>query len=467
MRGTIKYHKELQKTYMIAEECKPEIVESYCGQMALRGKIKGLAACEVRLTDGEQTVWYNISFLQPLEQIYAVKEIGCREVKELLLQVMQVLRETEKYLLDARQLCFEPAFLYWNMEIQSVVFLFDFTELCEEKNPADTIGKLAAFLLERTSHAEEAAVDLVYHFYECTQRESFSLTEMEQYLVAEVPVAEAERQNSPEDIYGEDVGEESVLAAEDRTAAEKTAADQQDVPPIQTGTEGNAFSWSSKAGRWVEAGFVCMIMGILTGIALFMVQKGYVLGDGERFLAVGSAVGLFFAGIGAALYGWGVEKNEKSKTDTEKAKGNCAPVLFADVETEAMLWEGEREAGENQPTQEYEGEADGKTIYIGTHTRFRNYILKEIKKGAQREYPVTSYPFVIGKDKERVNLEVKEHSVSRIHARLLEEDGDIYLEDLHSTNGTCLNDIPLEPHVKMKLKRGDNILFGRAEFSFY
>lgn len=467
MRGTIKYHKELQKTYMIAEECKREIVESHCGQMALRGKIRGLAACEVRLTDGEQAVWYDISFLQPLEQIYAVKEIGCREAKELLLQVMQVLRETEKYLLDARQLCFEPAFLYWNMEMRSVVFLFDFTELCEEKNPADTIGKLAAFLLERTCHAEEAAVDLVYHFYECTQRESFSLTEMEQYLAAEVPVAEAGKQDSPEDIYGENSGKEPVLAAEDRTATEKAAADQQDVPPVQTGKKRSAFSWSSKAGRWVETGLVCMVMGILSGIALFVVQKRYILGEGERFLAVGAAVGLLFAGIGAALYGWGVKKSEESKTDTEKARGSCVPVLFSDMETEAMLWEGEREARENQLAQEYEGEADGKTIYIGMHTRFRSYILTEIKKGAQREYPVTSYPFVIGKDRERVNLEVKEHSVSRIHARLLEEDGDIYLEDLHSTNGTCLNDIPLEPHVKMKLKRGDSILFGRAEFSFH
>ena len=139
MRGTIKYHKELQRTYVIAKECIPEIVESYCGQMVLRGNIQGLAVCETRLTDGEQEIWYDISFLQPLEQVYAVKEIGRRELKELLLQVIQVLREAENYLLDARQLCFDPGFLYWDMETASVVFLFDFTELCDEKGPAERL----------------------------------------------------------------------------------------------------------------------------------------------------------------------------------------------------------------------------------------------------------------------------------------------------------------------------------------
>ena len=137
------------------------------------------------------------------------------------------------------------------------------------------------------------------------------------------------------------------------------------------------------------------------------------------------------------------------------------------METEAVMWQKEIEAEKNLQAAGHDAETDGKTVYVGMTARVREYMLTEIKKGAQREYPVTSYPFVIGKDKERVNLQVKEHSVSRIHARLLEEDGDIYLEDLHSTNGTCLNDIPLEPHVKMKLKRGDSILFGQAEFSFH
>ena len=60
---------------------------------------------------------------------------------------------------------------------------------------------------------------------------------------------------------------------------------------------------------------------------------------------------------------------------------------------------------------------------------------------------------MIGKDRERVNLYIKEHSVSRIHARLLEENGSIYIEDLHSTNGTYLNDLPLTTSRQGKDKK--------------
>ena len=462
MRGTIKYHKELQRTYVIAKECIPEIVESYCGQMVLRGNIQGLAVCETRLTDGEQEIWYDISFLQPLEQVYAVKEIGRRELKELLLQVIQVLREAENYLLDARQLCFDPGFLYWDMETASVVFLFDFTELCDEKGPADTIGGLASFLLERTCHEEEAAVDLVYHFYECTQKGSFSLAETEQYLTTETgeKAASGDFREQKEDIKPD------ITESAGENAANDIVTERWDIP-AQAGENADPFSWNSKAGRWVEGGLVCTVMGILAGTAFFAVQKGYILEEGERLLAMGAAAVLFLAGMAAALHGWSMEKRKEVKTDREIQKENGVPFLPAEMETETVMWQKEIEAEKNLQAAGYDAETDGKTVYVGMTARVRKYMLTEIKKGAQREYPVTSYPFVIGKDKERVNLQVKEHSVSRIHARLLEEDGDIYLEDLHSTNGTCLNDIPLEPHVKMKLKRGDSILFGQAEFSFH
>lgn len=113
-----------------------------------------------------------------------------------------------------------------------------------------------------------------------------------------------------------------------------------------------------------------------------------------------------------------------------------------------------------------ENRADQKTVYIGKALLNRGYSLVSLGKGEEKEYSVEFYPYVIGKDKERVNLYLKEHSVSRIHARLLEENGDIYIEDLHSTNGTYLNDLILTPHEKIKIRRGDIILFGKAEFAF-
>jgi hypothetical protein len=51
--------------------------------------------------------------------------------------------------------------------------------------------------------------------------------------------------------------------------------------------------------------------------------------------------------------------------------------------------------------------------------------------------------------------------VSQVHARVFDRDGDLYIEDLGSTNGTFVNGMQvLEP---AQLKRGDRLNIGHTE----
>ena len=72
----------------------------------------------------------------------------------------------------------------------------------------------------------------------------------------------------------------------------------------------------------------------------------------------------------------------------------------------------------------------------------------------------------IGKKKEEVDLVLKDASVSRIHARIITEEGNAYLEDLNSTNGTFQNGLRMQPYEKRKLEEGDEIKFGKVVFIF-
>ena len=53
------------------------------------------------------------------------------------------------------------------------------------------------------------------------------------------------------------------------------------------------------------------------------------------------------------------------------------------------------------------------------------------------------------------------HGVSRKHARILYQDGALYIEDLDSTNGTRINGYQLEPGSTYRLRDGDELEFGR------
>jgi len=55
----------------------------------------------------------------------------------------------------------------------------------------------------------------------------------------------------------------------------------------------------------------------------------------------------------------------------------------------------------------------------------------------------------------------REDGVSRIHAQLHVDDGQVYLTDLDSTNGTFLNEEQLKSHTITLLKHGDYVTFGR------
>lgn len=115
----------------------------------------------------------------------------------------------------------------------------------------------------------------------------------------------------------------------------------------------------------------------------------------------------------------------------------------------------------------YEEEEWGKTIYIeedsGQKERTHRLCTSDGKTTMQLDRP----SITIGKKKEEADLVLEEVSVSRIHARIIKEQNDFYLEDLNSTNGTYKNGLRMQPYEKRKLEEGDEIRFGKKEFVFY
>ena len=115
----------------------------------------------------------------------------------------------------------------------------------------------------------------------------------------------------------------------------------------------------------------------------------------------------------------------------------------------------------------YEEEEWGKTIYIeedsGQKERTHRLCTSDGKMIMQLDRP----SITIGKKKEEADLVLEEVSVSRIHARIIKEQNDFYLEDLNSTNGTYKNGLRMQPYEKRKLEEGDEIRFGKKEFVFY
>ncbi len=108
----------------------------------------------------------------------------------------------------------------------------------------------------------------------------------------------------------------------------------------------------------------------------------------------------------------------------------------------------------------------GRTIYIEEKSeeteRVRRLYTSDDRLAATVEKPVVT----IGKKKEEADVVLGDASVSRLHARIIREGKEYYLEDLNSTNGTFKNGLRLQPYEKRKLEAGDEIKCGRVVLFF-
>ncbi len=112
----------------------------------------------------------------------------------------------------------------------------------------------------------------------------------------------------------------------------------------------------------------------------------------------------------------------------------------------------------------YAAESYGQTIFIEEkqEEQIHRLYTPDGRLLASLEQQVMS----IGKKKEEVDLVLEDASVSRIHARITEEKGKVYLEDLNSTNGTFKNGLRMQPYEKRKLEKGDEIKCGKVIIVF-
>ena len=111
-------------------------------------------------------------------------------------------------------------------------------------------------------------------------------------------------------------------------------------------------------------------------------------------------------------------------------------------------------------------EEDCATVLLQENCYTEQRILVGRIRGRQRQIDLSSFPFVIGKNKEQADYVIEDSSISRLHARFTLRDDIVYLTDLNSTNGSMKNGIRIQPNELVELQAGDEIKFGRVTFTY-
>ena len=72
--------------------------------------------------------------------------------------------------------------------------------------------------------------------------------------------------------------------------------------------------------------------------------------------------------------------------------------------------------------------------------------------------------FVLGKSDACDGVLSFSDEISREHCKIIWREGQYYIMDLNSTNGTCLNDMLLSPNQEYPLNTGDRLRLSASTF---
>lgn len=376
--------------------------EDYRLEMISRNNIPGLLKAVRRMNEGKEQIYYEISSLQPLSRIYDHKEIKKSEAAVLLRGIVDVFRSIQEYMLTEGGLILDPGNLYLDPENLKPGLLYI---PWSGKVMQESLLQLTEYMMEHIDQSDPTAAMWTYRLYKTSKNENCVLGDIER-LIADKAEQEMDRAMPVNE-----------TAYHRETDVLPQIEDIKDIDEEEDKEDER------------KQGFFSRIFGSGTKDKEKKTENKTSKKDGKKKQGI---------------------LNQKKK-DNENEEDMFEMPDFSDAFSDMDII--------NPEDEDY-----GKTVFIGQTDVKPENILVEKNKGKQ--YRINSFPFTIGKVKNCVDLPLTDNSVSRIHARLFMQNGRVYLQDCHSTNGTFINGVQLEAEEQVMLEKEDEIGIGRVRLSY-
>lgn len=409
--------------------------ESFEEKMICENSIRGLLACSLRYEDDRKEYMYDITSKQSLSQLYEERMISFADLRKIVTSLVAMKSTLEEYLLSENNLILEPSLIFEDSEQRIPYFVF---YPYYDGNIEDSLALLSTFLMERTNHEDEEAVKLVYGLYKCIFNKDYAFEKL---------LYECRDKNDTEDsdctkqsayiMPEKDAGKSDGMPADDEnTKAKDSAYDDND--------EKKAFEKKEKAGVVVSSAILILLILTVVGIKLLGsgINEAYY-----RKIAVSVALlGAIALSIPVCIAINRIKIQRKGRRIQELEEHLKAQIIG------------------------YGGRKPSQTVYGRTEDLSPGYAearrLVSYESGEIVEIRLDKNPFIIGKSRNDADAVIDNTMISRIHAKIGEENGQYYITDMNSTNGTKLNGRALNANEKAKITTNDEISFAGSLFYF-
>lgn len=472
------YKRDLKNNYLVIEAEQESDMEDYMVHMTEQNVIPGLLPMQMRKMDGSCYLYYEINSCQSMESMYEKRTLSCQDIICILSEIQEVLDSVRRYLLNPRQILFDPRYMFINSENSRILFCY-----YPGVQSSLSVSLLAEYILKKLDHQDTKAVSLGYHFYQRAASENFSLSETLHEML-EKDWKEKKGIDNSRDIQQSRDTEDKRWAEEKYSAQENlrqwedefcnTEYKEETLRDRKNGGgeyESEVYHMTrKKQSIWL---FRLIHPAILIGTLLGAVMTEILYYYG--WISMTEAGGLFFLFLAAAILlnrFWKMHKEKNGKENEGRYQNQSAG-----------SWNSKYHDAEQQETwteNPYKNNMESRKSYSGNKkadfSEDRTQLLSDIniqdpeiilESEDPGRYPTIRLQkkiLIVGKTKGQADIILEGAAISRIHARLERRQGSCLIRDMNSKNGTYVNGVRLSPQEEKELQEGDYVMFADARY---
>ncbi len=420
-------------------------------RMITENHIEGLLRSEIRHMDGGSWLYYEVTGLHNLRDLYEDRQMGSRELSDLIIGLDELGRRLADFFVSERQLLLSPEEIYRDVETGDFFFQIGSGERDGEAE------KLLDYLITVMDHGDEDFTDRVYEAQSQAEKGFVIIGELAEKCKALrgkkiVVIEEAEEEyGSAEDTgYERDLWEEDDAEELFPEEAEKLLPAKDLAPFKKIGKRGLSLP------QWVKT-LGAVLLCLLAVFALGTYLNMHMLAVIALLLLVVAAFLLreLIRRVGARRRLASAAAEEEDRWITEPLR-EADPGDEEDPKTEVLFQKKEPENGPD-------GKPVHQTLYLEDEER--PAMLCGQGEFKNLTFHIEGDMMTIGKSPEYADLVIPDPTVSRLHARIYRDGAVTRIRDLSSLNGVCLNGVPIGDE-EAELSPGDSLQIGRAAFTF-
>ena len=478
MEVQAEFIKDIKNNYMVLQSKAEEDI-SFALKMLEKNDIQGLLKLEVKTIDNQKYYYYDITSKRPLSEILEKSMLSYEQIKKIYDHIFGIPDILKEYLLDENNILLDIRFIYMDVSCSVI-------ECCYYPDKkTDFRERLAEFtdkLLNKVDYKDKKAVLAIYAIYQMSHDNSCTLDTLKGVFEkqAESPIKKEEPENLDfrikkidiKDIETADAGEEEQSGGQreqEYPYMEERIENQREIVKYPKKVYGQACAVLFVG---IFAMFAALRLGVLNvdGVPemkrYLIMAAVFLLAEAGCFLVIFRKENQCTEIVEEEDYLDWEEEYDDSLSVPEIKGFTLSETVEGESDSDYYQKEFLKEAGSNIKKEKQESETEYEKTELLIDFQDSSIAYLESEFSGERIY-LKKFPFTIGKIKNGADHILKSSKISRLHAKFDYDNGSYYIEDLGSTNGTCVNGCAVNAHNRSIISDADRISFADINFVFH